>query len=271
MITSPIQLVFLLVVVGCVANTASATQSAEDRVKRCMRSTNNRRQLIIDTDTDVDDLWAIDYLINVTLRHISRLCFYLWSFRVKVPTIDILAIDTVGDAFQVNQISILVSHSSSFLQRIFLFGLQRSSTPGFSWLCESNSSCLWTEVGLGSSLQECVLILSLSSSPSLASGYVLSDSLLGPIDSYLTAPTCLNQSAADIFIQPSPFEAVELIKLILKYASEPVDILVLGTMTNIAAAITEDRSIIPKIGTLYFSGSLFARLCIEHFVLSLFL
>ncbi|CAF1494284.1 unnamed protein product, partial [Rotaria sordida] len=28
-------------------------------------------------------------------------------------------------------------------------------------------------------------------------------------------------------------------------------------MTNIAAAITEDRSIIPKIGTLYFSGGQF--------------
>ncbi|CAF1028760.1 unnamed protein product, partial [Rotaria sordida] len=43
-------------------------------------SKSNRRPLIIDTDADVDDLWAIYYLVNV-------------------PTIDVLAITTVGNAF----------------------------------------------------------------------------------------------------------------------------------------------------------------------------
>lgn len=71
----------------------------------------------------------------------------------------------------------------------------------------------------------------------------------------MTAATCLNQSA-NIFLQPSPFGAIELIKLTLKYSKIPVDILVLGTMTNIATAISEDRSIISKIGTLYFSGEI---------------
>lgn len=67
----------------------------------------------------------------------------------------------------------------------------------------------------------------------------------------MTAATCLNQSA-NIFLQPSPFSAIEIIKLTLKYSKVPVDILVLGTMTNIAAAISEDRSVVSKIGTLFF-------------------
>jgi inosine-uridine nucleoside N-ribohydrolase len=71
----------------------------------------------------------------------------------------------------------------------------------------------------------------------------------------MTSPTCLNQST-NIFLQPSPFEAVELIIYTLKYSQRPVDILALGPMTNIAAAITRDRSIVSKIGTLYASGSL---------------
>jgi inosine-uridine nucleoside N-ribohydrolase len=69
----------------------------------------------------------------------------------------------------------------------------------------------------------------------------------------MTSPTCLNQSV-NIFLQPSPFGAIELIKLTLKYSKVPIDILVLGTMTNVATAISEDRSIVSKIGTLYFSG-----------------
>lgn len=87
----------------------------------------------------------------------------------------------------------------------------------------------------------------------MSSGYVIPSSLLDSIDSYMTAPTCLNQSV-NIFLQPSPFSAIELIKLSLKYSKVPVDILVLGTMTNIATAISEDRSIVSKISTLYFSS-----------------
>jgi inosine-uridine nucleoside N-ribohydrolase len=73
------------------------------------------------------------------------------------------------------------------------------------------------------------------------------------IDTYLTAPTCLNQST-NIFLQPSPFDAIELMVYTLKYSQRPVDILALGPLTNIAAAISRDRSIVPKIGTLYLSG-----------------
>jgi hypothetical protein len=98
-------------------------------------------------------------------------------------------------------------------------------------------------------------VFALSSLPSLSSGWQLSSSLLSSINTYFTNPTCINQSVNNVLIQPTPFEAVELIKLTLKYSTKPVDILVLGTMTNIAAAITEDRSIVAKIGTLYFSGN----------------
>jgi inosine-uridine nucleoside N-ribohydrolase len=73
------------------------------------------------------------------------------------------------------------------------------------------------------------------------------------IDTYLTGSTCLNQST-NIFLQPSPFEAIELIIYTLKYSQQPVDILALGPLTNIAAAIIQDRSIVSKIGTLYISG-----------------
>ena len=48
----------------CVTN-ASPTV-AEKKVRSCMRRRGStRRPLIIDTDTDVDDLWAIHYLLNV--------------------------------------------------------------------------------------------------------------------------------------------------------------------------------------------------------------
>jgi inosine-uridine nucleoside N-ribohydrolase len=87
----------------------------------------------------------------------------------------------------------------------------------------------------------------------MSSGFEISELLLDELDSYMTAATCLNQSA-NIFLQPSPFGAIELIKLTLKYSKIPVDILVLGPMTNLATAISEDRSIVSKIGTVYFSG-----------------
>ncbi|CAF4352430.1 unnamed protein product, partial [Adineta steineri] len=89
--------------------------------------------------------------------------------------------------------------------------------------------------------------------PLISAGFQISPALLDALDTYITSPTCLNQSV-NIFLQPSPFSAIELIKLTLKYSKAPVDILVLGTMTNLATAISEDRSIVSKIGTLYFSG-----------------
>ncbi|CAF0890904.1 unnamed protein product [Didymodactylos carnosus] len=126
----------------------------------------SRRPVIIDTDTDIDDLWAVAYSINV-------------------PTIDVVAITAVGDGF--------------------------------------------------------------------------SSSILGPIDTYLTSPKCLNQTA-NIYLQPSPFDAVELIVQILKHSHGKVDILALGPLTNIAEAISTDRTIVKKIGTLYFSGGDFQAL-----------
>ena len=88
---------------------------------------------------------------------------------------------------------------------------------------------------------------------SLFTGWTIADFILKGIDTYMTAPTCLNQSV-DIFLQPSPYEAVELIVYTLKYSQQPVDILALGPLTNIAAAIVRDRSIVSKIGALYVSG-----------------
>ncbi|CAF4667840.1 unnamed protein product, partial [Didymodactylos carnosus] len=78
---------------------------------------------------------------------------------------------------------------------------------------------------------------------------------------------CLN-ATIDPSVQPSPFDAVELITYILKDSNQPVDILVLGTFTNIAEAIIRDRTIVSKIGTLYFSsGSDLQRRRIKEFLL----
>ncbi len=98
-----------------------------------------------------------------------------------------------------------------------------------------------------------ILIFSFNSVSSLQSGYVVSDSILNGVNTYITSSTCLNQSV-NIFLQPSPFEAVELMIYTLKYSQRPVDILALGPFTNIAAAIIRDRSIVSKIGTVYVSG-----------------
>ncbi|CAF5226691.1 unnamed protein product, partial [Rotaria magnacalcarata] len=50
------------------------------QVQLCINQDIKRQPVIIDTDTDVDDLWAIHYLLNV-------------------PTVDVLAITTVGDGY----------------------------------------------------------------------------------------------------------------------------------------------------------------------------
>ncbi|CAF4267290.1 unnamed protein product, partial [Rotaria sp. Silwood2] len=194
-------LVFLIIVNNCYVYGRPLTLM-EQQVQLCINQDVNRQPVIIDTDTDIDDLWAIHYVLNV-------------------PTVDVLAITTVGNGYSKPFFS-----GSNVLTFLDLIG------------CSNG-------VGVGYGVNV----------PLLSSGYVIPSSLLNAIDSYMTGSTCLNQSA-NIFLQPSPFSAIELIKLSLKYSKVPVDILVLGTMTNIATAISEDRSIISKIGTLYFSDIL---------------
>ncbi|CAM4873069.1 unnamed protein product [Rotaria socialis] len=139
--------------------------------------------------------------------------------NVRGPTIDILAVTTVGDGYSAPLYS-----ASNVISMLGLVGC----TDG---------------VAVGSGL----------STPSLPNGFILSSAILGGIDTYLSSPSCLNQSV-NIYLQPSPFDSVELIVYALKYSQQPVDVLALGPFTNIAAAIVRDRSIIPKIGTLYVSG-----------------
>ncbi|CAF4174322.1 unnamed protein product, partial [Adineta steineri] len=139
-----------------------------------------------------------------------------------VPTVDVVAITTVGDGFSAPLYS-----TSNVLSLLGLVGC----TDGIP-------------VASGFSVS------------SLSTGWTVANSILTGIDDYLTSSSCLNQST-DIFLQPSPFDAVELIIYTLKYSQRPVDILVLGPFTNIAAAITRDRSIVSKIGTLYVSGGQF--------------
>ncbi|CAF1296166.1 unnamed protein product [Adineta ricciae] len=184
-------------------NSTSQSTSRVKQVQNCISQDITRQPVLIDTDTDIDDLWAILYLLNV-------------------PTVDILAITTSGDGYSTPFYS-----TSNILS---LLGLV-NCTDGVG-------------VATGASL---------SLSPT---GWIIASSILKGIDSFLTSPTCLNQST-NIFLQPSPFDAVELIISTLKYSQRSVDILCLGPMTNIAEAISRDRSIVSKIGTLYLSGGQF--------------
>ena len=186
---------------------------------------------------------------------VRRNIYILFCLFQKVPTIDILAITTTGTGFTYVNTLFISYQIVSFI-----------STPFYS---TSNVLSFLGLVGCGDriavasglrfprhSLPTSLFILRISfpfhSVPYLFTGWNIS-TLIGDIDNYMTSPKCLNQSV-DIFLQPSPYEAVELIVYTLKYSQRPVDILVLGSLTNIAAAITRDRSIVPKIGTLYLSG-----------------
>jgi hypothetical protein len=42
--------------------------SAEQQVQLCINQDVSRQPVIIDTDTDVDDLWAIHYVLNVSIN-----------------------------------------------------------------------------------------------------------------------------------------------------------------------------------------------------------
>lgn len=43
---------------------------AEQQIQTCINQDLNRQPIIIDTDSDVDDLWAIHYLLNVSIIYI---------------------------------------------------------------------------------------------------------------------------------------------------------------------------------------------------------
>ena len=55
---------------GCCSSTASTLTNVQ-LVQNCIGQNVNKHPVIIDTDTDIDDMWAILYLINVTkFKHI---------------------------------------------------------------------------------------------------------------------------------------------------------------------------------------------------------
>lgn len=60
-------LIFLAIVKkGCIHG-RSLTYS-EQQVQLCLNQDVTRQPVIIDTDTDVDDLWAIHYVLNVSMN-----------------------------------------------------------------------------------------------------------------------------------------------------------------------------------------------------------
>ncbi|CAF5087809.1 unnamed protein product, partial [Rotaria magnacalcarata] len=72
-------LVFLIIVNKFYVDSRPLTL-AKLQIQNCISQNVTRQPVIIDTDADVDDLWAILYALNV-------------------PTIDVLAITTVGNAY----------------------------------------------------------------------------------------------------------------------------------------------------------------------------
>eukprot|EP01098_Paradermamoeba_levis_P004560 TRINITY_DN1954_c0_g1_i1.p1 TRINITY_DN1954_c0_g1~~TRINITY_DN1954_c0_g1_i1.p1 ORF type:complete len:445 (-),score=142.11 TRINITY_DN1954_c0_g1_i1:200-1480(-) len=74
------------------------------------------------------------------------------------------------------------------------------------------------------------------------------------IDLYFSK--CLNKSIP-FDDQSTALDAVSLIISTLETSTEPVDILLLGSSTNVAKAFVTDPSVKKKVGTLYFSGGYF--------------
>lgn len=56
------------------SGTSSETLTHLQLVQQCVAQDTTRQPIIIDTDTDIDDLWAIHYLINVIT--LFELCQY---------------------------------------------------------------------------------------------------------------------------------------------------------------------------------------------------
>jgi hypothetical protein len=60
-------LVFFTIINNCCVYGRALTYS-EQQVQLCINQDVTRQPIIIDTDTDVDDLWAIHYLLNVSIN-----------------------------------------------------------------------------------------------------------------------------------------------------------------------------------------------------------
>lgn len=56
------------------SGTSSETLTYLQQIQQCVAQDTTKQPIIIDTDTDIDDLWAIHYLINVIT--VSELCQY---------------------------------------------------------------------------------------------------------------------------------------------------------------------------------------------------
>ena len=93
-------LTFLIVIHNyCVYGRALAYM--EKQVQLCIDQDVKRQPVIIDTDTDVDDLWAIQYLLNVSIHvEIDQILNIFMKLILKVPSVDVLAITTVGNGYR---------------------------------------------------------------------------------------------------------------------------------------------------------------------------
>ena len=59
-------LIFSIIISNCCIYGRPLT-SAEQQVQLCINQDVSRQPVIIDTDSDVDDLWAIHYALNVSI------------------------------------------------------------------------------------------------------------------------------------------------------------------------------------------------------------
>ncbi len=93
-------LMFLIIVNNCCVYGRALTFT-EQQVQLCINQDVKRQPVIIDTDTDVDDLWAIHYLLNVSINiEKNQILNVFVKSMLKVPTVDVLAITTVGDGYR---------------------------------------------------------------------------------------------------------------------------------------------------------------------------
>ena len=64
-----------LVLVSSIVELSQASINYRN-IESCLGQNDNRNPVIIDTDADVDDLWAILYLIKVNLKKILILRYF---------------------------------------------------------------------------------------------------------------------------------------------------------------------------------------------------
>jgi hypothetical protein len=62
-----LKVLVFFIIINCFLE-SSQSQTSDENITNCLGADSDRHPVIIDTDSDIDDLWAILYLINVSIN-----------------------------------------------------------------------------------------------------------------------------------------------------------------------------------------------------------